>query len=179
MTVGCLLGQSVSQYTLVYCDVGARQGLYCNTVTVPTTQPSWALGARLGTLGAQAGAGAWALGGAGQQVRGRGQTRRRQARRGERSSGARGRQQRLAGRAGQAAAARRARAAVARLGAWSARGTGARRAGWPGLCTLCTRPVFGPVRLSIFPESNFWTLFVNPVHEHCSSQNFSKFFFIK
>ena len=28
MTVGCLLGQSVSQYTLVYCDV------------VPTTQPS-------------------------------------------------------------------------------------------------------------------------------------------
>ena len=29
MTVGCLLGQSVSQYTLVYCDVGARQGRGC------------------------------------------------------------------------------------------------------------------------------------------------------
>ena len=43
-----------------------------------------------------------------------------------------------------------------------------------GLCTRCTRPVFGPVRLGIFPESNFWTLFVNPVHEHYSSQNFSK-----
>ena len=38
----------------------ARHGLYCNTVTVPTTQPSWALdralGARMGVLGAQAGA---------------------------------------------------------------------------------------------------------------------------
>ena len=50
-----------------------------------------------------------------------------------------------------------------------------------GLCTRCTRPVFGPVRLGIFLSQNFWTLFVNPVHEHCSSQNFSKkfFFFLK
>ena len=38
---------------------------------------------------------------------------------------------------------------------------------------------FGPVRLGIFLESNFWTLFVNLVHEHCSSQNFPNFFFIK
>ena len=50
----------------------ARHGLYCNTVTVPTTQQSRALaralGARLDVLGAQAGAGAWALGGAGRQA---------------------------------------------------------------------------------------------------------------
>ena len=59
----------------------------------------------------------------------------------------------------------------------SARG----RAGWAlgaraglGLCTRCTRPVFGPVRLGIFLSQNFWTLFMNPVHEHCSSRNFSK-----
>ena len=32
---------------------------------------------------------------------------------------------------------------------------------WPGLTQYCFRV-------------NFWTLFVNPVHEHCSSQNFSK-----
>ena len=55
--------------------------------------------------------------------------------------------------------------------AW-ARGLGA-RAGL-GLCTRCTRLVFGPVRLGIFLSQNFWTLFVNPAHEHCSSRNFSK-----
>ena len=46
-----------------------------------------------------------------------------------------------------------------------------------GLCTRCTRPVFGPLQLGIFLSQNFWTLFVNPVHEHCSSRNFLKFFF--
>ena len=56
-------------------------------------------------------------------------------------------------------------------GRW-ARGLGA-RAGL-GLCTRCTRPVFGPVRLGTFLSQIFWTLFVNPVHEHCSSRNFSK-----
>ena len=28
-----------------------------------------------------------------------------------------------------------------------------------------------------FLSQIFWTLFVNPVHEHCSSQNFLKIFF--
>ena len=80
------------------------------------------------------------------------------------------------------------RAAVARR-ARRQRAAGSRRAGHAGsrcgvrglgarvgfaLCTRYTRPVFGPVRLDIFPESNFWTLFVNPVHEHCSSRNLSK-----
>ena len=65
--------------------------------------------------------------------------------------------------------------------AWG-RSLGARpgRAAWAGLCTWCTRPVFSPVRLGIFPESNFWTLFVNPTHEHCSSKKkFPKKKFIK
>ena len=66
------------------------------------------------------------------------------------------------------AGARRARGAGL-AGRW-ARGLGARAS--LGLCTRCTRPVFGPVRLGIFPSQNFWTLFVNPVHEHCSSRNF-------
>ena len=49
-----------------------------------------------------------------------------------------------------------------------------------GLCTWCTRPVFVPVRLGIFRSQIFGTLFVNSVHEHCSSQNFSeKKIFIK
>ena len=40
----------------LYCD--KRHGLYCNTVAVPTTQPSWALDRVLGArLGVQAGAG--------------------------------------------------------------------------------------------------------------------------
>ena len=58
------------------------------------------------------------------------------------------------GRAGQATGARQRRGrrtAEAR----QARGLGAGRAGWPRLCTWCTRPVFGPVRLGIFPESIF------------------------
>ena len=43
-----------------------------------------------------------------------------------------------------------------------------------GLCTRCTQPVFGPVRLGIFLSQNFWTLFVNPIHEHCSYEKISK-----
>ena len=83
------------------------------------------------------------------------------------------------GRAGGRRAGRQARGAT-RCAAGRAERAGQ---GWLGglgaragqrLCTRCTRPVFGPVRLGIFPESNFWTLFVNPVHEHCSSQNFPK-----
>ena len=62
MTVGCLLGQSVSQYTLVYCDVGARQGRGC--IAIQSLCPwhsqagRWAGG--WGALGAQqAQAGRW------------------------------------------------------------------------------------------------------------------------
>ena len=83
------------------------------------------------------------------------------------------------GRARQQARARAERAGQGWLGgrrvAWAlgaGRGLGA-RAGL-GLCTRCTRPIFGPVRLGIFLSQIFWTLFVNPVHEHCSSRNFSK-----
>ena len=79
----------------------------------------------------------------------RGQTRACGARRwqaagaggtGVRAIGARGR----AGRRQVRGKARQARTAWA-LGV---------RPGY-GLCTRCTRPVFGPVRLSIFPESIF------------------------
>ena len=53
----------------------------------------------------------------------------------------------------QARGSRRAGSAgLARPGRW-ALGLGA-QAGY-GLCTRCTRPVFGPVRLRIFPESIF------------------------
>ena len=60
------------------------------------------------------------------------------------------------------------------LGEHDRQAQGARDLGARAGFGLCTRPVFGPVRLGIFHESNFWTLFVNPVHEHCSSQNFPK-----
>ena len=62
--------------------------------------------------------------------------------------GARGREAQERG-ARQAAAGHAGRA---RLGLW-ARGLGT-RAGY-GPCTRCTRPVFGLVRLGIFPESIF------------------------
>ena len=80
----------------------------------------------------------------------------------------RGRVEQAAGRAG---VGRSGRAGVrsAQQGAGRAAGaTGARasgalgRAGWAagaqaglGLCTRCTRPIFSPVRLGIFPESIF------------------------
>ena len=67
------------------------------------------------------------------------------------------------------------------MGARGARpgsGLGAWRAAWaPGLAGavhLVHSAIFGPVSLSIFLSQIFWTLFVNPVHEHCSSRNFSK-----
>ena len=46
--------------------------------------------------------------------------------------------------------------------------------GLAGAVHLVHSAVFGPVRLSIFLSQIFWTLFVNPVHEHYSSRNFSK-----
>ena len=90
------------------------------------------------------------------------------------------------GKSGRRASGRRAgstwQGAAAGAGARGARGVGlARRqarglGARPGLelCTRCTRPVFGPVRLSIFLSKIFWTLFVNPVHEHCSARISSK-----
>ena len=74
--------------------------------------------------------------------------------RGRRTLGRRG--ARAAGRGGRA----RARAGQGWLGARPGRWAGL------GLCTQCTRPVFGPVRLGIFLSQIFLTLFVNPVHEH-------------
>ena len=87
--------------------------------------------------------------------------------------GARRRAQQAAGQAGMQARGARDRGRKEQ----QAHGLSARRTGWPGLCTWCTRPVFGLVRLGIFPESNFWRLFVNLVHEHRSSQNFPNFFY--
>ena len=131
----------------------------------------WALGAgRAGALqasGARGRSGRLAGGGraGGHGARGR-RTLGRRAGRGRQVSGARAAGARGArGRARQQA---RERAGQGWLGG--------RRAAWAlgarpglGLCTRCTRPVFGPVRLGIFLSQICWTLFVNPVHEHCSS----------
>ena len=98
-------------------------------------------------------------------------------------AGVRNGQLALAGRA-SGTAGRAGHAGSWALGARAAghsrpgRGLGAGRAAWaPGLAGavhLVHSAVFGPVRLSIFLSQIFWTLFVNPVHEHCSSRNFSK-----
>ena len=85
--------------------------------------------------------------------------------------GARGRSGRRAGD-GRQGAAEGTGARGAGLAGRQARGLGT-RAGLE-LCTRCTRPVFGPVRLCIFLSQIFWTLFVNPVHEHRSARIFSK-----
>ena len=137
----------VSQYTWVYCDQG--HGSWAR----------WGVEQALGkradarASGRRAGrAGCPGLAGAG---------------------GAAGRSSRSAQSAGQGwlGGRRAAWALGARPGRW-ARSLGARAR--LRLCTRCTRPVFGPVRLGIFLSQIFWTLFVNPVHEHCSSRNFSK-----
>ena len=94
---------------------------------------------------------------------------------GRRTLGRRAGQGAASGAGARGRARRPARARGAGLAGRWARGLGA-QAGL-GLCTRCTRPVFGPVRLGIFLSQNFWTLFVNPVHEHCSSRNFLNFFF--
>ena len=88
--------------------------------------------------------------------------------RGRQASGARG------ARGGRQArwARQQARARVERAGqGW----LGAGRAGWPWAVHSVHSACFWPSSTRYFPESNFfWTLFVNPVHEHCSSRNFSK-----
>ena len=131
----------------------------------------WAQGTRHGT-----GAGARA---AQEQGRGRWGGRQTGAGIGALGRGCAGRT-RLAGRAGPAghagvAGERSPRGHSGSTGVARARGRQAEACCWASwLCTQCTQPIFGPVSLGIFPESTFWTLFMNPVHEHCSSQNFSK-----
>ena len=106
------------------------------------------------------------------------------ARHGRRRQRGRGRAEQMAAGArgarqvGRRRWARAGLAAGARPRRW-ARGLGA-RAGLE-LCTRCTRHVFCPVRLGIFLSQIFWTLFMNPAHEHCSARIFSKkkFFFLK
>ena len=126
-----------------------------------------ALGARHGTTRARrARRGHWRVGGTGAQAararrHGRGSTQ------AGRAGGGRAGVGRALGLTG-GTSAKRARGAQARgvqasgargasgSGAWGARGKGAvgarqardlgaGRVGWPGLCTWCTQPVFGPV----------------------------------
>ena len=161
----------------LYCDCGARARMDCIAIQWPA-KPRYSRGWAVGALGAQAGAGAlgWACvgrwagcaWGAGLGVEGVAHNR-QGAWQGRAAGRARGRGAR--GRQVQAGGRRAGSAGHARPGRW-ARGLGA-RAGL-GLCTRCTRPVFGPVRLGIFLSQIFWTLFMNPVHEHCSYRNFSK-----
>ena len=68
-------------------------------------------------------------------------------------------------RAGAGAGARQA-------GAKRARRERPGRASWPWAVYSVHSACFWPGSTRYFPESNFWTLFVNPVHEHCSSQIF-------
>ena len=129
---------TVSQYSLVYCDLRAVGGLalYCNTMHSQDSQPcrdttGWALGWACWARRQALGRGRWGDGLAGMSRRaGRGRKRRRQARRGARSAGEQS--------AGRPAGAGRARGVGARLGsaAW-AHGVGARRAAW---ACLCARP---------------------------------------
>ena len=81
------------------------------------------------------------------------------------------------GRAWQGVAAG-AGARGAGLAGRQARGLGAGRAAWArGLALCCALGALGLFSIrfdSVLFMSQFWTLFVNPVHEHCSSRNFSK-----
>ena len=139
----------VSQYTEVYCDCGARARLDCIAIQWPAKPrytKGWAAGARAGG----AGRAARRAGRAGQVCRDAQALGHRLAQgRAERNGRARqGEAERCRARQG---------AAGARPGRW-AHGQPCCWAGF-GLCTRCTRPVFGPVRLGIFPES---------LNEHCS-----------
>ena len=153
-----LLGSSVLQYTALYCGwkgcrrpgcIAMQPGVSWHETGLPVSQDrqpcrdtaGWAL-VRAGVGAGRAGLGAGALG---RQVRRRGQARGR----------GRGRKSKQASARGRRAAAGRRRAVAARGRARQARGLDAGCPGWPGLCTWCTRPVFGPVRLGIFPESIF------------------------
>ena len=134
--------------------------------------------------GAGVGAGACPGSADGHEARGRAGAGRAGARVAQGAGAGAGRRRQARARAGSGTAgrARQGAADVGTRGAGGGRagrvawalGARPRRLGWPGLCTRCTRPVFGPVRLGIFLSQIFWTLFVNPVHEHCSSRNFSK-----
>ena len=98
-------------------------------------------------------------------------------------------------RGAQATAARgrgaRVNAWTAGSGALGARGVrsrgvaGAQPGRWAcGLALGCALGALGLIVIRfdsvLFPSQIFWTLFVNPIHEHCSTRNFSKkkiFFF--
>ena len=125
-------------------------------------------GSRLGAGRAGAGRAGRARGAGGWEQHGKGAAGNERA--GERACGAGG--GRLTGRARQAGRKRWASSghvAGAQPGRW-ARGLGA-CAGLE-LCIRRTRPVFRPVRLSISLSQIFLTLFLNPVHEHCSARIF-------
>ena len=107
-----------------------------------------ARGRRLGRARARAGSGT--AGRAGAQAAGR---------QGAAGVGARGARRGRAGRAAWALPGRWARG----LGAWAGRG-----------CALGALGHFWPGLTQYFPESNFLDIVLNPVHEHCSSRNFSK-----
>ena len=80
-------------------------------------------------------------------------------------------------RAGRAASGERhtdAGRATGVLGTGAGRATWARC--WPTGCALGALSLFLVRFDSVLFLSHFWTLFVKPVHEHCSSQKFSKFF---
>ena len=92
--------------------------------------------------------------------------------RGARQAGTRCRRaaDRHAGHDKQARDARQARGA--RPTGWPGRGLGVQLGQWA--VHLVHSACFLPSSTRYFPESNFWTLFVNSVHEHCSSQKFSE-----
>ena len=179
-------GSSVLQYTALYCNLGARQGW---TVLRYSAQPSHDTATVAATRHAGAGRWAcWALGmlgarraGAGLSGRARGAggwARRARVGSGSHSMGARSASGRSSGRRRcRRLGVAGARAVEQALGVRCRRGAGVERAAgrrwargglaasalvvWAGygLCTRCTRLVFGPVRLSIFPE---------PIFGHCS-----------
>ena len=152
----CLLADNCIAIQL--CQAGLRrQGLFRNTVQSIVTEAAGLCrdtgsrhsraGPRHSRRGAQArrwGAGRSGRAGAGELWERRGGSG-EQGARGSGKQGARGR------------------------GAAWALGSRPGRAGWPRAMHLVHSACFWP---DLVPESNFWTLFANSVHEHCSSQIF-------
>ena len=136
-------GQVVSQYNLEYR--GKRQGCLCRkTGSRVVIQQAGRWCAQAWSLGrAGVGAGACKATGARAQVGARAwaRTEAQASSRAREASGSWARAH--AGGSG---------AGGARQGAAGATGAAGARPGF-GLCTQCTRPIFGPVRLGIFPES--------------------------
>ena len=159
MQDGCSWLRTVLQYSLLYCRRRlGRLELYRNTlrcIAIVEQRQGWTVlrysaqpshdtarrrtgSRRWGALSAQG-----AQVGPGQALGAQGEPGARRLALGAGRAGA--------GRAGGAQAhgahgAGGSRRAGGTAGAWQG------RAGWPGLCTWCTWPVFGSIRLSIFPE---------------------------